>query len=204
MDTFNRKLEKSIMGIDRTHILIMSWTYEIPIGRHKRLLGNVSPVVNQIVGGWQINAIQTYESGLPIGVGGGGDIPLFGGGNRPNWISSDVRSSVPMSSFDPAKDVYLNIDAFSQPEPFTFGTAPPRLPHVRTPAMFGEDFSVFKKFFLGSESRHLEFRAEFFNVFNRVVFGYPSAYLNNPATFGVISYQANTPRVIQLALKLNF
>ena len=204
MDTFNRKLEKSIMGIDRTHILIMSWTYEIPIGRHKRLLGNVSPVVNQIVGGWQINAIQTYESGLPIGVGGGGDIPLFGGGNRPNWISSDVRSSVPMSSFNPAKDVYLNIDAFSQPDPFTFGTAPPRLPSVRTPAMYSEDFSLFKKIFLGAESRNLEFRAEFFNVFNRVVFGYPSAYINNPATFGVISYQANTPRVIQLALKLNF
>ena len=192
------------MGIDRTHILVFSWTYELPFGRQKRLLSNVNPVVNQIVGGWQMNAIQTYESGVPIGVGGGGDIPLFGGGNRPNWISSNVRSSVPMGSFDPATDLYLNIDAFSQPEPFTFGSAPPRLPNVRTPAMYGEDFSLFKKFYLWSEARNLEFRAEFFNVFNRVIFGGPSAYLNDPATFGVISYQANTPRVIQLALKLNF
>ena len=204
MDTYNRNLEKSIVGIDRTHVFIMSWTYELPFGRRKQFLANVNPVLNQIVGGWQINAIQTYESGLPIGVGGGGDIPLFGGGNRPNWISSKVRSSVPMSSFDPAKDVYLNIDAFSQPAPFTFGTAPPRLPNVRTPATYGEDFSLFKRFYLWSEARNLEFRAEFFNVLNRVILGYPSTYLNNPATFGIISSQANTPRVIQLALKLNF
>ena len=109
-----------------------------------------------------------------------------------------------MSSFDPAKDRYLNIDAFSQPAPFTFGTAPPRLPNVRIPANYGEDFSLFKRFFLWSKSRNLEFRAEYFNVLNRVVFGYPSTYLNDPETFGIISYQANTPRVIQLALKLNF
>jgi len=161
-------------------------------------------VVSQIVDGWQFNAIQNYQSGTPIAVAGGGDIPLFGGGNRPNWVSSDVRSSVPMGSFDPAKDVYLNINAFSQPAPFTFGNAPPRIPSVRGPASYAEDFSIFKKFYLKSESRYLEFRAEFFNLFNRVVFGNPSADLNNPATFGQITSQANTPRVIQFGMKLIF
>ncbi len=176
----------------------------MPVGRGKRFLANVNPVVSQIVGGWQFNAIQSYQSGTPIAVAGGGDIPLFGGGNRPNWASSDVRSSVPMGSFDPAKDVYLNINAFSQPAPFTFGNAPPRIPGVRGPASYAEDFSVFKKFYLKSESRYLEFRAEFFNLFNRVVFGSPSADLNNPATFGQITSQANTPRVIQFGVKLIF
>jgi hypothetical protein len=75
---------------------------------------------------------------------------------------------------------------------------------VRSPASYAEDFSLFKKFYLKSESRYLEFRAEFFNLFNRVVLGSPSSDVNNPATFGMIFYQANTPRVIQFGMKLIF
>ena len=108
-----------------------------------------------------------------------------------------------MGSFDPAKDRYLNIGAFSQPAPYTFGNAPPRMPHVRTPFYLNEDFSVFKNTYL-SESLHLQFRAEFYDIFNRVVFSGPSASINNPTTFGVIGGQANTPRIIQLAMKLIF
>ncbi len=203
LNTYNQKAEKAILPIDRTHVFIVSWTYELPFGRGKQVLGDVKPWLNQFVGGWQINAIQTYESGTPVSVTGGGNIPLFGGGNRPNQVSSHVRSSVSMSNFNPATDVYLNINAFSQPAPFTFGNAPAQLPNVRTPALYDEDVSLFKKFFLG-ESRNLEFRAEVFDVFNRVVFGGPSANVNNPSTFGVISTQANTPRVIQLAMKFTF
>ena len=115
LDTFNRKIQKTIASNDQTHTFIFSWSYELPVGRGKRFLASANPVVNHLVGGWQINSIETYHSGTPIGVGGGPDIPLFGGGNRPNWISSNVRTSVPMGSFDPAKNLYLNINAFSQP-----------------------------------------------------------------------------------------
>ena len=109
-----------------------------------------------------------------------------------------------MGSFDPAVDLYLNINAFSQPAAFHYGNAPPLLPNVRTPAYYDEDISLFKKIYLSRESRYLEFRAEFFDIFNRVVFGYPAANINSPSTFGVIGSQANTPRVIQFALKLIF
>jgi len=204
LNTFNRSIEKSIAGNDQTHTFIFSWSYELPVGKGKRFLANSNPVARQILGGWQVNSIETYHSGTPIGVGGGTNIPLFGAGNRPNWISSNVRTSVPMSSFDPAVDLYLNINAFSQPAPYTFGDGPPLLPNVRTPAYYNEDFSLFKKIYLPGEARYLEFRAEFFDVFNRVVFGGPAANINNPTTFGVISSQANTPRVIQFALKLVF
>ena len=165
MDTYNRGLEKSIASFDRTHVLVFSWTYELPFGPGKRFLGQTNPIVKQLVGGWQLNAIHRYQSGTPIAVSGGSDLSqLFGGGNRPNWISNDVRTAVSMGNFDPARDIYLNIGAFSQPAPFTFGNAPPRLPNVRSPAFYNEDFSVFKKFYLASESRYLEFRTELFNV----------------------------------------
>jgi hypothetical protein len=204
MDTFNRKLDKAILGIDQTHVLVVSWNYELPFGRGKRFGSQMNPVLNAVVGGWQLNSIERYQSGVPISVGGGGNIPLFGGGNRPNWISSNVRSDVPMGSFDPAKDLYLNINAFSQPAPYTFGNAPKRLPNVRRPALYNEDFSAFKRFGLGGEFRFLEFRAEFFNVFNRVIFGGPATNINSPNTFGTIGSQGNEPRVVQLALKLLF
>src|SRR5579864_4748417 len=160
----------------------MSWTYELPFGKGKRFLAHPNPVANVVLGGWQINSIETYHSGTPIAVGGGPNLPLFGGGNRPNWISSNVRSSVSMSNFDPATSLYLNINAFSEPAAFTFGNAPARLPSVRTPAFYNEDFSVFKKFGLWGEARYLEFRAEFFNLPNRVEFGGPAANVNSPST----------------------
>jgi hypothetical protein len=108
-----------------------------------------------------------------------------------------------MSSFDPARDRYLNISAFSQPALFTIGNAPPRMPHVRTPAYLNEDFSLFKNLHL-TEALALQIRGEAYNVMNRVVFGGPAANINNPATFGVIGGQANNPRLIQLGMKLIF
>jgi hypothetical protein len=204
IDSFNRKIEKTLAPIDQTHIFVLSWVYELPFGKGKRFLSGLNPIANQFLGGWQLNSIERYQSGTPISVYGGSDIPLFGGGNRPNWISSKVRSSVSMGSFDPAKDVYINVSAFSEPAPFTFGTAPPTLPNTRVPALYNEDFSVFKKFGLRSESRYLEFRAEFFNILNRVVFGGPASNVNNPDSFGTIGSQANTPRVIQFGMKLLF
>jgi hypothetical protein len=77
------------------------------------------------------------------------------------------------------------------------------LGNVRTFALLNEDFSILKNFAL-YEQHQIQFRAEFFNVMNRVVFGGPSTNLNAPATFGRIGGQANAPRNIQLALKYTF
>ncbi len=203
LDSYNRRIEKALAPIDRAHVLVLSWSYELPFGRGKKLGSNWNPFVSHILGGWQANSIERYQSGTPIGIRGGPSLPLFGGGNRPNWLNSNVRSSVPMDQFDPAKDLYLNISAFGQPAPFTLGNAPRYLPDVRTPASYNEDFSVFKSVSFG-ESRSVEFRAEMFDVFNRVVFGPPARNVNNPSTFGIISSQANDPRVIQFGLKLLF
>lgn len=205
LNTFNQAAEKSLIGIDQTHVVNLAWTYELPIGRGKRFFGSAGPVLNQLVGGWQVNGIQTYASGTPVSVGGGPVLPIFGGGNRPNeLIGVSPRSNVSMSNFNPATDRYLNASAFSQPAPFTFGDAPRTLPNVRAPFYYDEDFSIFKRFYLWRESRYLEFRADAFDVFNRVVFGGPASDFNNLNTFGIIGYQANTPRVIQFAMKLIF
>ncbi len=204
LDTQNRRLEKRIAGFDTPHNLVLSWGYELPFGKGKRFASGAGRAANMVVGGWQVNAIQRYVTGTPIGVGGGGVIPLSNGGNRPDRVLGVApRTNVTRGSFDPARDRYLDVNAFAQPAAFTLGNAPPVLGDVRTFALFNEDFSVLKDFTI-HEAHRIQFRAEFFNIFNRVVFGGPAANINAPATFGRIGGQGNSPRNIQLALKYVF
>ena len=126
---------KRLAGFDTPQNLVLSWGYELPFGKGKRFLSSAGRAANLIAGGWQVNAIQRYVSGTPIGVGGGGVIPLSNGGNRPNVVlGGSPRTNVSRGDFDPARDRYLDISAFSQPAPFTIGNAPPVLrerAHVR-------------------------------------------------------------------------
>ena len=83
LDTNNRLLEKRLAGFDTPHNLVLSWGYELPFGKGKRFLWSAGGFTNIMAGGWQVNAIHRYVSGTPIGVSGGGVIPLSNGGNRP-------------------------------------------------------------------------------------------------------------------------
>ena len=94
--------------------------------------------------------------------------------------------------FDPARDRYLESTP-SRSRPLSpSATLLPSWATSATFALFNEDFSILKDFAL-YEAHRIQFRAEFFNIFNRVVFGAPSANLNAPATFGRIGGQANRP-----------
>jgi hypothetical protein len=94
----------------------------------------------------------------------------------------------------------FNTSVFSQPDAFTFGTTGRTLPDVRSPGIVNFDFSLLKKFRL-TERVKLEFRPEFFNLFNTPQFGLPGTSFGT-AQFGVISSQANSPRQIQFGAKI--
>jgi hypothetical protein len=210
INTLNPGLERAILSFDQTHVFNFSWSYELPFGRNKQFHTGSRVVDNYLLGGWQVNSIETYASGNPIAIGGGPYLPIFNfggfGGNRPNWnrAAGNGRSSVSLSHFHPSTDRYLVSTPFSDPAPFTFGNAPARQPNLRAPFFYNEDFSAFKRVSIGEDSRYVEFRTEFFNFFNRVVLGGPNAYVDAPASFGIISSQANAPRVIQFGLKIVF
>jgi hypothetical protein len=97
---------------------------------------------------------------------------------------------------------WFNPSAFQLAAPFTFGNASRTMPDARSHGIANYDFTLFKntKF---TETVGLQFRAEVFNVFNRVRFGYPGTALGNPQ-FGIVSGQYNDPRLIQFALRLIF
>lgn len=202
LDTFRRELEKAHTELDQAHVFVTSFIYELPFGHHRRFGSSWGGTLNNILGGWQVQGILRYQSTPTIRVTGGPVLPGFAGGNRPIWVSSDVRSSTDIGDFDPAVDRYLNFNAFVRPDSFTLGDTPRRIPHVRGPSFLNEDFSVIKKIFIG-EQVQVQLRGEFFNIFNRHIFRAPSANFNNPNTFGRIN-RVEAGRSIQLGLKVVF
>ena len=200
-DQYNRRLEKAVAQFDIPHRAVIAFNYELPIGPGKPV-ANVKGAVGKIIGGWQVNGIMAYQSGEPIGVGVNNTLPIFNSRNLPNMVSG-VDPVLQQDHFDPAKNVYLNINAFTLPAPFTYGNAPSILSSARTFRNYNEDFGIMKRTGI-TERVNLEFRFEMFNALNRVRFGAPATNVSDQFNFGKVTSQANTPRVGQFAMKLNF
>ena len=207
MDPFNRRLEKSIGQYDITHNFKVSAVWDLPFGKSKPMM-NVGGPVNWILGGWRVSGIALYATGQPNGLGTTNSMPLFGGGLRP--IVSTFDGWVPATkgdSFDPAIDRTIQPASFFPAQPAnTFGNMTRYNPEFRGFPNFNENLS-FSKSFQVHEQVRVDFRAELFNAFNRVRFGQGSTTIQSQ-TFGVLSQtagdQANSPRQMQLALKLYF
>ena len=198
-DNGNRRLEKSIGAFDQTHVVKLNTLYELPFGKGKRWLNG--GIANQVLGGWRVSAIQTYNSGFPIGVTRNATLPIFNGSNRPYITSYDWRTQY-SGAFDPAKDTYLNAAAFPAQPTGILGNATRLNPLVRSFPGLNENVSLGKAFNL-TERMRLDFRAEAFNLLNRVVFSNPNTNLNS-TSFGIVTGQSNSARQMQFALKLYF
>jgi hypothetical protein len=156
-----------------------------------------------ILGGWNSSGIVSLRTGLPYGVDSGIDNAMIGGGgNRANLVG-DPNFSGDRSKADRLLQ-WFNPKAFVQNPVGTLGTSG-RTP-LTGPGFANVDFSLIKSFPIRGgplgESQHLDFRAEFFNVFNRANFNNPNGNLSS-VTVGRIT-TALAPRIVQLALKYAF
>ncbi len=198
-DHYNRRLEKSIGAFDQTHNVKMSTVYALPFGKGQRWLQNGAAA--WILGNWRVAGILTYSSGFPIALARNNPLPLFNGPTRPIVTSHDNwRAPVQGDQFDPAVDRFLDINAFPVQTNYLFGNMTRYNPLVRAFSNLNEDVSLGKTFPIG-ESRRIDFRAEAFNIFNRVRFAPGNTNLNSNV-FGVVTSQSNDPRRLQLALKI--
>jgi len=190
---YNMRNEYSLDIDDIPQSFVASYIYQLPIGKDKRFGSNLSGPVNAIVGGWQVSGITTAKSGFPLGITAASDnVNNFGGAQRPNLIGNPHLSN-------PTIQEWFNTAAFAQPAPFTFGNVPRTMPTLRAPGLYDWDIAAEKYWDFG-ERAHLQFRAEFFNAFNRANFYAPNTSFGSPA-FGTIT-GANPARDIQFALKL--
>jgi hypothetical protein len=188
-------------SFDVHHAAVFNATYDLPFGRGKGSDG--VPWVRKLIGNWQVSGIETLLSGLPFtpqlsyNPSNDGDTrnPV-----RPSWnpnFAGQVILDGPNRYFNPA--------AFIQPLPGTYGNAGRNI--LQGPGLAETDVSVAKKFSL-SERVNLQFRSEFFNVFNHTNFNTPNPVVYASATggpsptAGVISSTSTTSRQIQVGLKL--
>jgi hypothetical protein len=195
----NLKLERAVSVYDRTHRGVVDFAYELPFGKGKKFGGNMPAWIDWIAGGWQANAILSLQSGAPL-------VPALTGGvlpdarQRPNLLRDPGRAG----SITERLNGYLDPAAFSRPEPYTLGTAPRTIASVRAPGSKNLDASLFKNIYFNESRRYyLQLRGEAFNITNTPIFAGPDMNFGS-SSFGVISGQANSPRQLQVAMKLYF
>jgi len=196
---YNLHGERSVSPQDVSRSMVLSAVYSLPFGKKQRYGSHWNRATDLALGGWQTNGILSYDTGQPLTLTTQNTSDSGSAALRPN---NDGHSAAIGGSVINHLNEYFNTSVFSQPTPFTFGNTGRTLPDVRAPSLKNLDFSLFKNFHI-VERVSLQFRAEAFNLANRVQFGAPGQVLSN-ATFGIISTQANLPRQMQLALKLLF
>ena len=181
-------LEKRIAAEDRTHRLVASGSYELPLGKGKKFLSSANGFVNQLAGGWNINAILTLQPGSPLGWG---NVIYLGGDLNMQPHNPDRTFETSVFNRVAAQQLDLNRRVF-----------PTRFNDIRADGVNQVDFSVIKAFPV-KERLNITFRCEFFNLTNTPIFSAPQLAPTN-SNFGLITNQANSPRRIQMALRIVF
>jgi hypothetical protein len=190
--------------IDLHHNFTASVIYDLPFGRGKKFGNSWSNATDSILGGWQLTLIERITSGFAFplldSVNNSG-VSFNTGGNGNNFNRPDrVAGCDPYAN--QTKTQFINPACFTQPADGQLGNAS-RVP-VYGPDFVNTDFSVIKQFKLPWENMGLNFRAEFFNLFNHAQFGQPISDINAAAGFGAVNSTVNNPRLVQFGLKLTF
>jgi outer membrane receptor protein involved in Fe transport len=174
---FDSEMNRGPADWDRTHNVTFSVVAELPFGRERRYLTDVSTVVDAIVGGWQVNTNTFIYSGLPFQVtyrDAGADRDT-GGNNRPNLIG-DPEGPKTRDQWFNGTAIGSSGSAFERPARGTFGTMERNA--MRGPGYWRVDASLFKHFAIGTQD--LEARLEAVNLFNNVNLGNPDSEVGVP------------------------
>jgi hypothetical protein len=234
----DNRANRGVSNFDRTHRFVLSYLWDLPAFAARLTAGRL------LFSNWQVAGIITAMSGLPIDISDSSAGSFYLGANnalsRPSWAPgatpSTATSNIPAGYFfNPfafARPIVLAGQVIPSSNGAAVAGATCGQPTVlctdfgnvgrnvlRGPRQTNVDFSIIKRFPFG-ESKNIEFRAEFFNLFNHVNFANPINNLNafassggsidangriiNPGDFGRINSTSNNPRLIQFALKLNF
>jgi trimeric autotransporter adhesin len=177
-----------------------SFSYDLPFGKGKPFVNSSSKWVDYIVGGWQTNAVATFQTGFPLQVT---QSKNFNSGygyavQRPNATGVDPSTS---GSLEDRLGGYFNSAAFSTAPQYTFGNLSRTLT-IRGPGQANWDMSLFKSVTI-REVLKCQFRLEALNATNTPLFAAPNTSYGS-SSFGKITSQVNFSRQLQLALRFSF
>jgi hypothetical protein len=215
-----QKLDWGLSQLNLNDSFTASILYDLPFGKGKRFGSAWNSTTNAVLGNWQVDVIERATSGFPLFVvdssNPSGVFFSYNGNtySRPNEVGDPNKPGPEAGGKNCPAQIHtlknwFNSCAFASAPLGELGTIS-RAP-IYGPRFVNTDFSIIKDFPLSfREGMNLQFRAEFFNLFN-----HPQLYLqggsgtgeqdiNSPATFGVVTGTVNNPRLVQFALKLRF
>jgi hypothetical protein len=188
----NRRFDYGLSNDDVPNVFNFSGVWQIPNAPLHGLAG-------KLLNGWELTALTNWRSGFPFTVFSAQDNSFSGvGSDRADYIGGKATLDSGRSHGELIQEFY-NVSAFAPNAIGTFGSSGKNI--LRGPRFFDTDLGLLKNFAIVERVR-VQFRAEFFNAFNNVNFGQPQNYLGSPATGQITG--ANSPRILQLALKLAF
>jgi len=213
-DPRNLRLEYGPSNFDLRHRAVFTYVIDVPAGPGHKVLGWDNGISKQVFGGWQISGITTAQSGAPFTVyNGSAD---FSGFNQ-FYDRPDIAGSGKLPQDNGNPDAAFATSYFMTPPTGRVGTS--GRDQYRGPGLVNYDFTGAKNFPLGTERLRLQFRADFFNIFNHTNFSNPITNQSN-ASFGKITATVGSavatavgttaglvgggPRVIQLSMRLQF
>jgi hypothetical protein len=196
-DPYDFKSDAALSSLYRANILSLDWVYQLPFGRGHQIGANFNGFEQALLGGWEVTGIMSAVSGSPFSATVEGDVANIGARSiqqRPDLIGYQY-----LHAHD-TQGLWMNPASYAFPAPYTYGNLGRNT--LIGPGYFQTDFGGYKNFNI-TERINMQFRAEIFNITNRVNYSNPSGDLNS-AQFGVISGLNGKPLEAQFGLKLLF
>ncbi len=211
---YNLKSEKAVSFQDVPQNLVVSYFYELPVGKGKKFL-NHNAVVNAVVGGFQVGGIDRYVSGTPTAFN---CTPTTVGASlaclRYDIASGIVNRGAGANAVNPQARQVFNPAAFTDPSTagaIALGNSPRVNAGYRTPVYKNEDFSIIKHVANFGEFGDIQLHVDLFNAFNRVHLGGLNTNPNDQPTatdpnnhFGSYTGDFGTPTIRQFILRYTF
>ena len=222
----NLKSERSVMSYSIAHRWITSYVVDLPFGRGKKYAAGYGGALDRVVSGWSINGITSFQSGHPLALQETSNLlsQNWGGGQTRPDVVTGCKKGASGSAASRAAKGWFNTQCF---EPagwndanlvqnstlysastnyrnlsYSMGNEPRVDSKLKAMGVDNWDFSVLKSTRIYDASQ-LQFRVEFFNIFNHTQFGMPNVSVDQQA-FGTVTSQGNNPRQIQVSMRLTF
>jgi len=194
LNPYNNRLSEALSAFDLRNNFVVSYAYDLPF---QKLTHSNSGLVNKLLNGWQLTGITRFATGFPVIISETGDQSLCDGCmQEPDYSGQAINFYNPRLS---ANHQYFSTSQFTTTALGALGTA--NVASFRGPGFNEWDMSLHKSTHV-TERTSIEFRLEFFNVFNHTQFTNPVGVFGTAAFGEVIS--AQNPRIGQVALKFNF
>ena len=214
LNPIDPRISRSLSAFDARHRIVVSYYWELPVRKYTGFTG-------KLLNGWALSGITTFQTGFPIRIQSLADNELMYSFDFE--LPGEPRQLAPLHTMKPQNNGNYFFDPNSFTENGTDDTAPPCSAGAQfgcfDPSLLGTlgnakrticcgphisntDFAILKTIAL-SESRRIDFRAEFFNIFNHTQFFTPDGNTSDGSQFGQVT-QVRDPRLMQFALKFFF